>query len=177
MTRVEAYRQDAEYAFGELLTALDGLTEQQAWDVLPAAEDDYLHTDGSIQGVVLHMASGKWVYGRIGFRNTEIRWRDAADQIASFEPTWAGALDYLKRGQEYWLACWASLVEEEMDQVIPTNFSTDRTAAQMIQMMNHHDSYHAGQIALLRYSTQPSAGPPPSYAEDIRKYCRESKYW
>lgn len=177
MTRIEAYRQDAEYAFGELIQSLEGLTQEQAWAVLPPAEDEYLHTDGSIQGVVLHIASGKWVYGSISFRNTEIRWRDAADQIEIFEPSWTGALDYLTQGHAYWMASWATLTEEELDRDVPTNFATDRPAGQMIQMMNHHDSYHAGQIAILRYATGLATEPPPSYAEDIRKYCRESKHW
>ncbi len=177
MTRIEAYRRDAEYAFSELQKALDGLSEGHAWAVLPPAAEDYLHTDGSIQGVVLHVASGKWVYGSISFRNTEIRWRDAAEQIEAFEPSWAGALDYLKRGHEYWMASWASLTEEDLDREVPTNYATDLPAWRMIQIMNHHDSYHAGQVATMRYTTTSTMKPPTSYAEDIRKYCADSKHW
>lgn len=177
MTRVEAYRQDAEYAFGELLKSVEGLTKAESWAVLPSADDDYLHSDGSIHGLVLHIAGSKWAYASIGFRNTEIRWRDMAEQVASFEPSWPAALDYLCKGHEYWMASWADLTEDDLDRMIPTNYKEDWPAWRMIQQMNFHDTYHAGQIAVVRYATKGSSTPPPSCAEDIRTYCRDSKHW
>lgn len=44
-------------------------------------------------------------------------------------------------------------------------------------MITHHDSYHAGQIVVIRYATTPSPHPPLSVAEDIRKYCAELPTW
>lgn len=177
MTRVEAYRRDAEYAFRELLKAVEGLTERHSWAMLPPGADDYLHTDGSIHGVVLHLASVKWAYGSICFRNSEIRWRDIADHIEAFEPSWQGALDYLKEGQEYWMLGWATLTEGHLDNIVPTNYKEDLPAWRMIQIMNHHDAYHAGQIAVIRYATVETDTHPMSQAEDIRQHCRESKHW
>jgi hypothetical protein len=44
-------------------------------------------------------------------------------------------------------------------------------------MMTHHDSYHAGQIAVFRYASPESTDPPSSVAADIRKYCADLPSW
>lgn len=177
MTRIDAYRQDSAYAFGELMKALDGVTEGEAWAVLPSADDDYLHSDGSIHGLVMHIATCKWAYGSISFRNTEIRWSDLANQVESFEPSWPAAVDFLKRGHDYWMSCLADLTEEDMDRMVPTNYKEDWPIWRMIQQMSYHDTYHAGQIEVVRYGTVESNVKPPSVALDIRTYCKDSKHW
>ncbi len=175
MTLLDLLKSDAEYAYAELLKSIEGVTEPQAWTILPNNGPDYLHTDGSIQGIVLHICSTRWAYASICFRNTEIRWRDIADQMEQFEPSWDKAIDYLKRGHEYWMASWANI--EDLNEMRPTNWKEDRPAWQILQIASQHDSYHAGQIALLRYAVGDSQTPPPPYAEDIRKYCQDSKHW
>lgn len=175
MTVLELLKRDAAYAWKELMTSLEGVTEAQSWSVLPNLGPDYLHTDASIHGIVHHIAGSKWMYGSICFRNTEMRWHQLADQIEAFEPSWEGAMDFLKRGQEYWLASWENL--EDLDEIRPTNWKTDRPAWEIIEIVNQHDSYHAGQISLLRYGAPETSVPPPSAAEDVRTYCRESPHW
>jgi uncharacterized damage-inducible protein DinB len=177
MTAVELLKSDAAYGFSEFMKALEGITEKQAWAVLPPVGEEYLHTDGSIHGIVLHCAGVKFMYGSICFRNTEMRWRDLANQIEAFEPSWEAALDYLARSHEYWLASWAHLTDSDLETMVPTNFKQDWPAWKIIRMMSQHDSYHAGQIAVLRYASLESELKPPSCAEDVRTYCRESVHW
>jgi uncharacterized damage-inducible protein DinB len=177
MTAVELLKEGAEFGHGEFKMALEGLSENHAWARLPPAEDDYLHTDGSIYGIAMHVASVKYAYGSICFRNTEIRWRDIADQIEKFEFSWPATLEYLELAHQYWMESWADLTPDRLNEMRPTNFKTDWPAWKLIRLMNQHDSYHAGQIAVIRYAVKPSSEHPESQAEDIRKYCADSKHW
>ncbi|MBX3117573.1 MAG: DinB family protein [Fimbriimonadaceae bacterium] len=177
MTAIDLLKLDAEYGFKQLMEALEGITQPQAWAKLTPQGKEYLHTDGSVQGIALHIASVKWAYASITFRNTELRWHQIADQMEAFEPSWDGALDYLKRGHDYWMASWADLKEEELEEMRPTNYKKELPAWRMIQIMNQHDAYHAGQIATIRYAAGESDTPPMSYAEDIRGSCQDSAAW
>ncbi|MEQ1822076.1 MAG: DinB family protein [Fimbriimonadaceae bacterium] len=165
---------NAELGFKDVMTSLEGVTENQAWAVLPQQGSDYLHTDGSIHSIVLHMALGKFMYASIAWKNTEIRWSHCAAEIDSFEPSWEKALDYHQRAHDYWMAAWAN---SDLDAEVATNFNKPWPAWKLIQMVNHHDSYHAGQIAVLRYASPESELMPPSVGEDIRKYCADSVAW
>jgi hypothetical protein len=171
----ELLKASAERGFKQMMDALEGVTQVQAWAVLPQGGPDYLHTDGSIHGIALHAAGCKLVYGSIAFRGTEIRWRDAADRIEAFEPNWDGAMEFIRASHEYWMASWADVTDFE--ELRPTNYKEPWSAFRLIDQMNHHDSYHAGQVAILRYAIGESDVPPPSSAEDIRKYCRDSVHW
>jgi uncharacterized damage-inducible protein DinB len=177
MTAIDQLKLDAAYGFAEFVKACEGVSEPLAWGILPAAGDEYLHTDGSIHSIVLHCASVKWMYGSICFRNTEIRWRDIAEQMDGFEPSWDAALDYCAKAHVYWMESWADLTDDRLEEMRPTNYTSDWPARRLIQMMNHHDSYHAGQITVLRYGVRSTDQRPPSVAEDVRKYCSESKHW
>jgi len=177
MTAKELLVQDAEYAWKELSQTLEGVKEAQAWSILPNLGGDYLHTDGSIQGIALHIAGCKFMYGSISFLNTEIRWREIAEQMDTFEPSWPAALDYLNRAHQYWMASWADLTNADLELPRPTNYDRDLPAWEMIRIVSLHDCYHAGQIAMLRFAAPETTTPPPSSAEDVRQYCRDSKAW
>ncbi|MFN8219745.1 MAG: hypothetical protein U0S12_06385 [Fimbriimonadales bacterium] len=73
MNAVQLARTQADGAYRSLLEALDGVSEGQAWAVLPNLGPDYLHTDASIQGTTLHIAD-KFIYGSCAFCRTG-RWR------------------------------------------------------------------------------------------------------
>lgn len=177
MTALDLLKAGAEHGHNEMKTALDGVSEGHAWSRLPAAEDDYLHSDGSVYGIAMHVASCKRAYASICFRNTELRWRDVADEIEKFEFSWSAAMEYLESSHQYWMESWADLTHERLEEMRPTNFKTDWPAWKLIQMVNHHDSYHAGQIAVIRYGVKATTEHPESQAEDIRKYCADSKHW
>ena len=177
MTVVDLLKKDAEMVYKELLGALDGVTEGQSWTVLPPAADDYLHSDGSIHGTTLHIAVGKMSYGSIGFRNSEIRFRDLADRLEAFEPSWEAARTFLQEAHEYWTASWADLKDEDLEALHPRHTGEEWPAWKLITTVIQHDAYHAGQIALIRYATVATDVKPPSQAEDIRTYCKDLPDW
>lgn len=177
MKVVDVLKADAEYAFGEVEKALDGVTQSQAWAVLPNLGPDYLHTDGSIHGLVHHLAGMKKMHASTCFRDSEFRWRDLYTFTQTIEPDWEKALQFLRDAHQYWMESWAHLTDEDLEDIRPTNWSSDRSALEIIRIANQHDSYHAGQIAVLRYGVSETNDHPPSIAEDILKYCRELKHW
>ena len=177
MKSVDVLKAAADLAFKELTTALEGVTEAESWAVLQPAADDYLHSDGSVHGITLHIATCKMLYGSCAFRNLEIRWRDLADEVEKFEPSWPTAMEYLSKAQKYWLDTWADLTDDDLDREFPRFRGELWPAWKLIETVIQHDVYHSGQIALIRYATQGSSTPPPSVAEDIRKYCADLPSW
>lgn len=174
---VEVLKSQAAMAFDEVKTALEGVTEKLSWSVLPKGGSDYLHTDGSIHGMVMHIATCKIMYGSCGFNNTEIRWRDLAERVEKFEPNWQKALDYFAEAQKYWLASWENLSDEQLNEDRPIPSGAQWPACKIICTVTQHEAYHTGQIAMLRYAVSESDTKPPSVAEDIREYCSNLPSW
>jgi len=177
MTTVELMKVEAEMAFTDFVAALEGVEEEHAWAVMQPAGDEYLHTDGSIHGLVLHVATCKYMYGSVAFRNGEIRWRDVADQVAEFEPSWEAAKAYLNKSQEYWMSSWSGLKDADLEMEFRHFRGKHWPAWKILRMMSYHDSYHGGQIPILRYALRKSKEPPPSVAEDLRNCCRDLPDW
>lgn len=177
MDSVALLKGQSELAFQEIVEACAGLSEGKSWAAPPQTGSDYLHTDGSILGVVLHVASAKFIYGSCAFRDNEIRWRDCADRIDRFEPSWTGALDYLHESHRYWLETWGDLLSSDLEAERPNFRGQLLPSWKIIRVMIHHDSYHAGQIAVLRYALVETDKPPISYAADIREFCRDLPSW
>lgn len=177
MNAVEVLRHESQMAYDDFLELLAGVTEKQAWAVLPNNGPDYLHTDATIHGVTLHVASGKIMYGSIAFRNTEIRWRQLADEIAEFEPDWEKAVAFFRKAHGYWLSTWSDFTDADLDREVLHFSGSIWPAWKVIRMINYHEAYHGGQIAMLRYGVAESETKPPSMAEDIREYCAELPSW
>lgn len=173
----ETLRASAERGWNQLCGTLDGVTQGQAWAMLPQNGPDFLHTDGTIHGIALHTATCKMAYASFAFHQTEIRWRDLADRMDSIEPDWDKAMAFIREAHEYWMNSWVALTDEQLAELVPTNYRDPWPADCLIDQMSHHDSYHAGQIAVLRYALPETTTPPPSVADDIRTYCRESVHW
>src|SRR5262249_44172675 len=173
MQVVDLLRRETALAYADLMETLEGVTESQAWAVLKQGGTDYLHSDASIHGVVLHIATCRRMYGSIAFRDGEIRWRDCADQVERFEPSWPAALEYLAESQRYWLGTWESLTDDDLEREVGHFSGKTWPAWKIIRMVTHHESYHAGQIAVFRYASPESTDPPPSVAADIRQYCSD----
>jgi uncharacterized damage-inducible protein DinB len=170
---IELIKHEAEFAFKELTTAIEGVTQGQAWSVLPNNGPDYLHTAGSIQNVVLHVASCKRMYGSIGFRSTELRWRDCADQLDAIEPSWPAAVEYLHDAHRYWLSTWENLKDEDLENEVPHFRGKLWPAWKILRVMAHHDGWHGGQVVMLRYALGETDVPPPKEADDIRQSCKD----
>lgn len=175
MTPYDLLKQDAEAAYNEVTTALEGVTEAQAWSVLANNGPDYLHTSGSIYSIVLHLAGVKWMYANICFRQGALRWRDIADQIEAFEPSYSAAVDYLQRGHQEWMESWANI--EDLEAIHPSHWKGEWPAWKILQRMAQHDAYHAGQIVIFRYANPETDVKPISEAEDLRRYCRDLPHW
>lgn len=171
----EMLKRSADWGAKQFMDSLEGVTQGQAWAQLPQGGPDYLHSDATIHGIALHVAGCKMMYGSIAFRGTEIRWRDLADRFEAFEPDWEQAMAFVREADAYWRASWAEVTDFEA--LVPTNYKEPWPAWRFIEQMSHHDSYHAGQIAVLRYAIGESEVPPPSSAADVRQYCSDSVHW
>lgn len=174
---MDLLKRQCEFNHSAFREALEGVSEGQAWAVLPQGGPDYLHSDGSIHGITLHVASCRIMYGSIAFTNTEIRWRDLAERVERFEPNWQKALEFEAEAQEYWVNSWADLKDSDLEVGVPHFRGAMWPAWKILQTVIHHDAYHAGQIAMLRYAIGESNLPPPSVAADIRQFCCELDSW
>jgi uncharacterized damage-inducible protein DinB len=177
MTKVELLKADATYGFKQFTDAIDGVTEAQAWAVLPNLGSDYLHTDGSIHAIVHHVAGCKRVKASIMFGKSLYRWRDLYEDVQKFEPNWERAVEFLHESHRIWMDAWADLSDDQLDEMRPTDWGSDRLITEILRITSQHDAYHAGQIAVLRYAIGESTEKPPSIAEDILKYCRDLPHW
>lgn len=177
MSPIELLRAQSEIAFFELETALSGVHQELAWAVLPNNGVDYLHTDGSIYGITLHVATAKRMYGNIAFQDGDLKWRECADQLDAFEPDWSASLAYLRESQRLWMASWAELGDDDLAREVLHFRGGLWPAWKIIQTMLHHDVYHAGQIALLRFGCAETDVPPNRAAADIREHCTELPHW
>jgi uncharacterized damage-inducible protein DinB len=177
MTVVDSLRRLSGLAHQEMVEAVEGVSEGQSWAVLPNNGPDYLHSDGSIHAIALHVATCKVMYASAGFKGTEIRWRDLAEKVASFEPSWQRAVEYLHEAQRYWLESWSDLEDDDLQREIQHPQGAMMPAIEIIALMTLHDSYHAGQIVMLRYGVAETDLHPPSAAEDIRVHCADSVSW
>ncbi|MBL1150340.1 MAG: DinB family protein [Armatimonadetes bacterium] len=176
-SNVEILRRAAESAFSELTNSIDGVTEPQSWARLEQGGKDYLHTDASILGIVLHVASAKLMYASAAFRQLELNWRSVAEKVEAIEPNWERSVELHHEAQAYWLRSWEGITDEELESECPTIWGATWPAWRVIQAMTHHDAYHAGQIAVLRYAVSESSVPPASVAEDIREHCSSLPTW
>jgi hypothetical protein len=175
VTAVEVLRLEAEMAFAEVLTTIEGIDEPLSWAVVPLKEGEYLHDNASILGMVQHLAECKIGYGSSAFRNMEIRGRDIADRLEEIGSSWEKSKAYLMEAHEYWMSSWSAdtdILEERMHcrgDMWPT--------WKIIAIMTTHDMYHAGQIEILKSSLSPTSVPPESMAELNRKYASDSANW
>lgn len=177
MSSIELLKYQAELTYANLRAAIDGVTEKQAWAVLPNNGSDYIHTDGSIHGLVLHIATCKRIYGSVAFRNSEIRWRDCADDLDKIEPSWEAAVEYLEESHQYWMASWADLADADLEREFLHFRHRMVPAWKLIHTVIDHDTHHGAQISLIRYAIGESDVPPPSSAEDIRNSCKDIPSW
>lgn len=141
----------SESAFEALLNNLEGLTDQQAWWCAPlGGTEEYLHSSGSILGIVLHVASCKAMYAEYAFGEGKLTWRDMSRRAREAEPYLQKAIGWLREAQDFWLRSWERLSDAELTVLRKTNWGEDWTTEKIITEMLHHDIYHTGQTWLIR---------------------------
>lgn len=175
MHNIELLRLQAEAVYKEMLESIEGVSEQQAWARVECQPDQYLHTEGSIYSIVAHVAACKFIYGSCAYRNLEVRWRDTLARLEGFWPSWNALTDYLAESHKYWMDSWEG--ETDVEREVMRFDGNLWKSCRIIWTVTHHDSYHAGQIQVLRSTLAPSATPPPSEADEWKKYCADLPSW
>jgi hypothetical protein len=172
---IDLLRHQSDIAFKEMLDAIDGVSEHQSWAKIECQPGEYLNSEGSIISTVMHVASGKFLYGSAAYRGLEVRWRDTIDRLTEIWPHWEAAKAYLMEAHEYWRASWAD--EVDFERLVKNFRNVDVPSWKIISTLSHHDSYHAGQIQLLRSVLPPSAIPPPDESDLWRQACENLPSW
>jgi uncharacterized damage-inducible protein DinB len=175
---VQLLRLEDDAAHRQLLEALNGVTENEAWAVPTLEGRDYLHTDGSILSIAQHIAGAEVMYASAAFREGEVRWSEVALRLDEIGADWEQNLAYLVEAHAYWLASWKDLQDAELSLPRKTNWGDDWPAWRVLTCMAQHAAYHAGQIAVMRALLAPAEAPPPlTCADEIRQYCKDSPFW
>lgn len=175
MSQFQLLRSQADLAYKELEESLEGVSEELAWARVELQPGEYLHSEGSILSIVAHLAGCRQVYGSAAYRGLEVRWRDTVDQLNRYWPDWDEAKRCLREAHQYWLGTW----EQETDFERPVkNFrEVDWPSWKIVTTVTLHDTYHAGQIQMLRSVLAPSSTPPPNEAALWKQYCEPLPSW
>ncbi|HEV8456424.1 MAG TPA: DinB family protein [Gemmatimonadales bacterium] len=173
MKAIDLLLLETEQAYRELTDTLQGISEGHAWAVPPQDGPGYLHTSGSILEIVQHIATCKVMYGSAAFRDTAVRWRDCAARLDAIGADWQQNLAYLRESHDGWVACWSALGDDELLRLRSTNWGEQWPTWRIISTISQHDTYHAGQIALLHASLPAVSVPPPSHADAIRRHLQD----
>ena len=155
--------------------SIDGLTEELAWASIELKPDEYLHTEGSILSQIAHVANGKIIYGSVGFRNTEVRWRELSPKIDALWPSLDAVVGWLHEAHEYWVNSWSTC--DDLEASRPRFDGSLVPAWKLIATVTNHDHYHGGQIQLQRAIVAPSSVPPPVEGDLWEKYCKDFPSW
>lgn len=175
MTDRETLIRLSDLAWETLQESLRGLTQEQAWASLQLQPGEYLHTEGSILSQIAHIAGGKMIYGSVGFRGTEVRWRDLAAKVDELWPSLDALVDWLHEAHQYWMSCWVDVEDLEVER--PRFNGVLVPGWKLVATQIHHDHYHAGQIQLQRVIVPPSSTPPPAEGALWEQYCKEFPCW
>lgn len=164
-TQVRFMILNAEQAWRDLLDAIDGVTERQAWALPPMNGSGDLATRGSILEIVQHLAASKFMYASTAFRQHEIGWDTCFGRIRELESDWPANVAYLQESHRYWMRCWEDLEDRDLTQPRMTNWGAYWPAWRIVSTISNHDAYHAGQIVLLRAILPPADKPCLTHAD------------
>lgn len=165
----------SENAYRDLKGALEGLTEEQSWASVSLLPGEYLHSEGSILSQIAHVANGKFIYASVGFRSTEIRWRELSPQIDAIWPSLSGVVGWLDEAHTYFMESWNSV--EDFEELRPRFCGKMLPGWELVSTVIGHDHYHAGQIQLMRSSLEPSSVAPAKEGDLWETYCKDFPCW
>ena len=162
-------------AWETLCESIDGLSEERSWASVKLQPGEYLHSEGSILSQIAHVANGKVIYGSVGFRDTEVRWRELSPKIDSLWPNLEAVVGWLHEAHAYWMESWSRV--DDLESVRPRFDGSLVPGWKLVATVTLHDVYHAGQIQLQRSILAPSSTPPPPEAKLWEKYCKDFSCW
>ena len=135
-------------AWTELKEALDGVTEDEASAFCVAnwpRHGDWSGEDGSIAGIVFHVAAWKGAYA--DGLETGV-WGDEKTLGPEID-SWPGRLRWLEATHERLLTALRHLEQDEATSVL-VNDRPYTLSAIFHDAMGHHDVYHGAQVNYLR---------------------------
>ena len=162
-------------AWETMRESIAGLTEELSWALVDLQPGEYLHSEGSILSQIAHVANGKIIYGSVGFRDTEVRWRELSPKIDSLWPNLDAVVGWLDEAHQYWMDSWADVEDFEVER--PRFDGSLVPGWKLIATVTNHDHYHAGQIHLQRAILAPTSTPPPPEGALWEKYCKDFPCW
>ncbi len=74
-------------------------------------------SEGSIDSQIAHIANKKIIDGSVGFRKTEVRWRELSPKIDSLWPNLEAVATWLYEAHEYWMNSWAEVDAFDSDRL------------------------------------------------------------
>lgn len=135
-------------AWEELKAALDGVGPDEAAAFITSnwpKHDDWSGEDGSISGIVFHIAAWKEAYADGLETGT---WGDEKS-VKPQTDSWAGRLNWLEAQNDRLLNALRHLEQAEATSVLVSDRPYTLQAI-FHDSMGHHDVYHAAQINYLR---------------------------
>lgn len=111
----------------------------------------------------------------MGFRDTEVRWRELSPKIDSIWPNLAEVVGWLHEAHDFWMKSWAEC--EDLDADRQRFDGSLHPGRKLIATVMNHDHYHAGQIHLQRAILASTLTPPPPEGALWEKYCKEYPCW
>src|SRR5580692_5938404 len=115
MTDRETLIKLSDLAWEVFRESIDGLSQELAWALVDLQPNEYLHSEGSILSQIAHVANGKIIYASVGFRDTEVRWRELSPKIDSLWPSLDAVVAWLYEAHDYWMNSWAEVDDLEAD--------------------------------------------------------------
>lgn len=137
-----------QIAFDELARSLEGVTARDSrwgaradWRRYPYG----VGLDGSVAGIVHHVAAWKNVAAD-GLENGSF---PSEESVRPPGPGWEGLLSWLHEGQARLVRILGGLTDADLEREMEF-FGEAMPVHQILTLFIQHDSYHAGQINLLR---------------------------
>ena len=177
MNACQALREEATLSYKRLTDTLAEISEPLSWAQIHVVPPAYIHTNGTIIGIVQHITACKFMYGSAAFRATEIRWRDCFDRLEAVGTSWEGTLAYLDEAHAYWMSTWSELPDDELEDEKKRFDHALWPAWKLIATMTHHDGWHGGQIAMLGSVLLPTDVPPDMKLDEERRCVKDLPTW
>ncbi len=98
----------------------------------------------SIEFKVTHLAACKLMYDDYAFRNGTLTWNELES------PEWPFCREFLEKSQVKLMESLQTISDDQLEELVPTNWGEHIPTKQVIAIMIHHDAYHFGQICTIR---------------------------